>query len=149
MDSQHVKRLEQILAHRRQVVVPNAEIEPVIGEEEYAAPTVEPTTLPLEVMMQDSPEKISIDGAPTETVSKISVEGCSEKDSIEVARMEKAIDNSKKDLATMMETEKSLKMVTPTGCFVTSTSHAGPSDSIPRDPSTEESLQSTAEYLKN
>ena len=63
--------------------------------------------------------------------------------------MEKAVDNLKKDLAMTMEIEESLKMATPIGCFLTSTSHTGPSDSTPRIPSIEESLQSAMDLLEN
>ena len=35
-----------------------AEAKSVVEEEEYAAPTVEPTSLPSKAVVQDSPEKI-------------------------------------------------------------------------------------------
>ena len=63
--------------------------------------------------------------------------------------MEKVVDNSEKDLTTMMETGGSLEMVTPAGYFLASTSHAGSSDSTLHAPSIVESLQSMMEYLKN
>ena len=63
--------------------------------------------------------------------------------------MEKTIDNLEMDLTTMIETGGSLEMVTPTGCFLASTSHARPSNSTPHAPSIEESLQSMTEYLIN
>ena len=84
MDSLCMKRLEQILARKRQVMNSIVEIEPMIREEEYATPIVEPITLPLEAMMQDSLREVSIDGAPMVMALEMSIEGCSKKDPIEV-----------------------------------------------------------------
>ena len=126
-----------------------AETRPMIGEEEHTALFVEPMVLPLEAVMQDFSEKISIDGAPMKTAPKMSVERYSEKDPTEVARIEKMVNNSEKDLVTMMKTEGSLEMVTPAWRFLSSASHVEPSNSIPRAPSTVESLQSAMEYLRN
>ena len=81
MDSQRVKRLEQILARRRQVLVSVAEMESAIKEEEHVAPVVELMSPPLEAMAQASLEKVLIDGVPTKTAPKMSTEGCSKKDS--------------------------------------------------------------------
>ena len=100
--------------------------------------TVEPMILPLEAMMQDFLEKVLIDGASTEMVSKISTKGCSKKDPTEIARMKIVVDNLEKDLMTMMETGGSLKIAILVGHFLTSTAHAGPSDLTPRAPSTGE-----------
>nr|XP_019708916.1 uncharacterized protein LOC105053460 isoform X1 [Elaeis guineensis] len=79
----------------------------------------------------------------------MSAEGCSQKDPINVVWMEKAVDNPEMDLATTMEIGGSLKMVTPAGRCLASTSHVGPSDSFPHAPSVEENLQFMVEYLMN
>ena len=109
-------------------MVPVTEMGFMVGEEERGAPTIEPTALPLEAVTQDSSEKVSIDGAPTEMAPKMSVEGCSKKDPIEKVRMEEAIDNLEKDPIAIMETERSLEMATPIRQFLTSTAYVGPSD---------------------
>ena len=57
-----------------------------------------------------------------ETAPKMSVEGRSEKDSTEVMRMEKAVNNLKMDLTTTMEIGRSLEMAKLVGCFLASTS---------------------------
>ena len=121
----------------------------VIGEEEHAAPTIEPMALPLEAVIQDSLEEVPTSGVPMETVPKMSIEGHSEKDLIEEVRMEEAVDNSKKDLTTKMETGGSLEMATPVGHFLASTAHVGPSNSMLRAPSIGEILQSVVKYLRN
>ena len=126
-----------------------AKMRSAIGEEEHTAPTVEPTVVPLKVMIQDSPREVLIDGAPMEMEPEMSIEGCSKKDLVEVPRMEKMVDNPEKDLTMMMETGGSLEMMTPAGYFLASTAHTGPSDLTPRAPSTVESLQSAMEYLRN
>ena len=126
-----------------------AKIKSMVGKEEHVTPTIESTILPLKAMTQNSPEEVSVDEAPTETASKMGTVGCSEKDPTKVVRMEKVVDNSKKDLTMMMETERSLEMETPAGHFLASIAHAGPSDPMPCAPSTEEILRSTMEYLRN
>ena len=149
MDSQRVKRLEQILARRRRIVVSIAEAEFMVRKKEHATPVIEPTSLPLEIVMQNSPRKFLIDGAPLEIAPKMSVERCSKKDLIETARMEKAVDTPKKDLMTAMETERSLEIATSVSCFLASTSPTGSSDPMLRAPSVGENLQSIAENLRN
>ena len=126
-----------------------AETGSTIREEEHATPTIKPLALLLETVIQDSPEKISIDGVPMKTTPKINVEGCFEEDPTEVARMEKMVDNLEKDLTMMMKMGGSLEMATPARHFLTSTAHVGPSDPTPRAPFITEILQSAVEYLKN
>ena len=63
--------------------------------------------------------------------------------------MEKVVDNPEKDLTMTMETEGFLEMATLARCFLVSTSHAGPSDPMPRAPSIGKIFQSTMKYLRN
>ena len=56
-----------------------AETESAVRKEEYATPTIKPTALLLEAVMQDFSKKIPIDGAPTEIAPEMSTEGCFEK----------------------------------------------------------------------
>ena len=63
--------------------------------------------------------------------------------------MEEVVNNSEKDLSMTIETRGSLEMATPVRHFLAFTTHAGPSDLIPRAPSTGEFLQSEVEYLRN
>ena len=108
-----------------------AETGPTAREEEPAAPTIELMALPLEVVMQDSPEKVSIGGALMEMASKMSIEECSKKDPTEKVRMEEAVDNLEKDLTKMIETRGSSEMATPTGYFFASAALVEPSDLTP------------------
>ena len=74
-----MKRFEQILTRRRQVVVSIAETRPKVREEEHAVPTIEPMVQPLEGVTQGSLEEVPTSGTPTEIALEMSVEGCSEK----------------------------------------------------------------------
>ena len=51
MDSQRVKRLEQILARRRQIVVSIVEMEPTVREEDQSALAVKSFSPPSEVVV--------------------------------------------------------------------------------------------------
>ena len=130
-------------------MVPIAETELEVREEEHVASAIEPTSPPLKALAQTSPEKVSVNGAPTETAPEMSVEGCFKKDLTEIARMEKVVGNLEKDLAMTTKIERSLEMATPAWCFLASTSPVGPSNPMLRAPFAGENLQSMVEYLRN